>query len=230
MTLYPPTHAEIDRLLQRATRNWPHLAKRIDNAAALLRPLALAWSQTRGAWLAHSQSDPTGATSYAIGAAGCSCLDYIHANGNRAGGRIFCKHNIAFHAYRRILLDHLHALYVGEAYSDEYRRIKQGYPLIAQVRSTPRLIGPTLDGVPLDIRYRYSPATRGRDFAGDADMARFAQWLPLALAERERIRADLEPAPQIWPPAGKLTPELIMAYDADQLPYEEWRALYIQDP
>ena len=47
MTLYPPTHAEIDRLLQRATRNWPHLTKRIDNAAALLRPLALAWSQTR---------------------------------------------------------------------------------------------------------------------------------------------------------------------------------------
>ncbi len=34
---------------------------------------------------------------------------------------------------------------------------------------------------------------------------------------------------QIWPPAGSLTPELIMAYDADQLPYEEWRALYLQE-
>ncbi len=136
---------------------------------------------------------------------------------------------IAFHAYRRILLDRLHALYVGEAYSDEFRRIKLGDPVVAQVARSNQLIGPTLDGVPLDIRYRYSPATRGRNFAGDADMAHFALWLPLALAERERIRADLEPAPQVWRPARKLTPELIMAYDADQLPYEEWRALYLQE-
>ncbi len=88
------------------------------------------------------------------------------------------------------MLDRLHQLYIGEAFSHEYRRIKLGDPVVAQVARSNQLIGPTLDGVPLDIRYRYSPTTRGRDFATDADMAHFALWLPLALTERERMQAE----------------------------------------
>ena len=227
MTIYRPTTTEIRSLTDRAARKWPHLAQRAAAAAQLLEQYAITWSASRSAWIAASLSDPSSATVYTVGSDGCTCTDYRVGRNNRAEGRRFCKHAIAFHAYRRILLDRLHALYVGEAYSDEFRRIKLGDPIVAQIPGDNRLIGPTLDGLSLDIRYRYSTTTRARDFASDADMLTAARWLPRALAELERMAAQ-EPAPEIWPPAGQLTPEMIMAYDAEVFNFDEWADLHLR--
>jgi hypothetical protein len=73
----------------------------------------------------------------------------------------------------------------------------------------------------------YSQAARARDFATATDMLAAARWLPRALAELDSMAAQ-EPAPEIWPLAGRLTPELIMAYDADVLTFDGWRELYRQ--
>ena len=229
-TLSRPTHAEIDRLLRRAAANWPHLAKRIDNAAALLRPLALSWSQTRSAWLAHSQSDPTGATVLRHRRRRLH-LPRLHPRQRQPRRRPHLLQ--AQHRLPRLPPHPARPPARALRRRGLQRRVpphQAGRP--GRCPGCPHAIS---SSAPRWTACRSTSATATAPPPAAATSPATPTWpashngCPWRWPSSQRIRADLEPAPQIWPPAGKLTPELIMAYDADQLPYEEWRALYLQE-
>jgi hypothetical protein len=110
VTLYQPTHAEVQCLFMKARTAWPQISSRLDKAQDILLSGGIgvdpvAW-QLRNAvqWRIASQS--TSATyTYIIVSGHCACADRAPV----VNGRKVCKHAITVEAYRRILRDKLNA-------------------------------------------------------------------------------------------------------------------------
>jgi len=110
--LYQPNVVEIFPLIQKAISQWPHLVDRARSAEAILlnsdfRYRNLAWevkSQSADQWY-RIVWDGTEAS--------CNCKDFVKG-GVRAAGRKFCKHTIAWLAYKDILTKRMnHHLQIG---------------------------------------------------------------------------------------------------------------------
>ena len=183
MKIYQPTPEEINTIIQAGIAKHPQLTTRYRRAASLLMHRAL---HRNVGWLCDSQADPDQA--YAVDSYGCTCNDFV-IGGGKANHRVYCKHRLAFFAYREILIGHINQRLAGNMrFSGERRRAAQ-WPatlLILDTQQRPRLLS-YVDGhsfpsaicnVRLDKQGRQTPAT-------DKDLAHFAHWL-----------ADAHPAPQ----------------------------------
>ena len=164
MPIYHPTPTEIATTIQSGIAKHPQLTTRYQRAAALLENRSL---HINNGWRCDSQSHPD--TTYNLDVQGCNCYDYLNGGG-RTEARIFCKHMLAFYAYREILIDHLNRRLAGNTrFSNERRRAAQ-WPeslLLLDTDSRPQLVA-FQDGhryprpicnVRLDTRNRQTPVT-----------------------------------------------------------------------
>ena len=125
--IYFPSHQELAHLVENALNTWPKLASRIKAAAEIIQQgdIRDRYSHTSySVWNVHSQNPDKPYTWYHIhytvlperGIAQCDCNDYWNSRRlqrqKRTGdglvcGRVFCKHNIAFWLYHRLLHDRI---------------------------------------------------------------------------------------------------------------------------
>jgi hypothetical protein len=197
--LYQPTSAEITAIIEQGIAKQPTLSDRYRRAADILNQHNL--YTTADEWFCTSQSQPN--HSYAVNGT-CTCPDYQSA-GAAVQGHIFCKHKLALEAYRRILERHLEQRIIGNAKFRSDRELSRLSPntYLPQLWETNQLGSHSQHGQlakPV-CAFRWSP--RGRTFASDADLARFATWLATAHA-----------LPTSVPDA--------MATDADLMDYHAW--------
>lgn len=125
--IYFPSHQELAHLVETAKNNWPKLTSRIQAAAEIIQQgdIRDRYSHTSHAvWNVHSQNPDKPYTWYHIhysvlpnrGIAQCDCRDYWNSRRlqrlKQPGDgivcdRVFCKHNIAFWFYHRLLHDRI---------------------------------------------------------------------------------------------------------------------------
>ena len=183
MSLYHPTPSEISATIQTGIAKHPQLTTRYQRAAKLLGNRSL---YINNGWRCDSQSRPDQV--YTLDSSGCDCYDFLNGGGRtdarRSGARIFCKHTLAFYAYREILIDHLNRRLAGNTRFSHERRLAAQWPealLLLDTDSRPQLVA-FQDGhryprpicnVRLDTRNRQTPVT-------NQDLAQFSRWLAKA--------------------------------------------------
>lgn len=202
--LYQPSPREIHRKLEHAVKKWPRCASRADKAEAIL--LAADVHHGPDGWKVTSQADVS--VTYLVDLRGCGCPDYVTGGLNLAG-RSFCKHWIAFLAYRDILNDRLNELEFLPATSAAWRRLKTGDPVIVQ--QSDLLVAATINDQRLDARWTFNHHRGRRELAGDG-LASFAKWLYQRNRSEAARQPSAHPVSANWPPSGILTVEYAEAH------------------
>jgi hypothetical protein len=113
VSIYNPTDAEIERTFARALAAMPHAAKRLEAARLYFDgALPLYLTYVSGAWHVMSQRDQV---TYMVTHHTCTCPDWqTHGAHLAEPNRYYCKHLLAYHAYRRILADELNRRILGD--------------------------------------------------------------------------------------------------------------------
>lgn len=213
--LYQPCPEDITGTIAKARARLPHAGSRLDKAAAILADVNTHLREPSGTddahWAAHSCTHPDAWYTVSVDT-GCTCPDYTaHA---AAAPDYLCKHLLAYHAYRRILVTELNRRIVGDVdYSSDRRRAELDEALILTDTRRPHGQPPAaLAFVPgratpqriCDLRKDAANLWRPRT---DADFAALAAHLATApeleaitVPELPTLAADLPDARE-WQPA-----------------------------
>lgn len=190
--LYHPHLGEIRPLIQRSIDKWPHLKSRCHAAEMILLNGDLRDRSTFTApidWQVKSQADDKPNAWYHIipqaGHYTCGCYDHLSGKRNRAAGRIFCKHTIAWLAYKEILIKRLnHHLQAGTI---TVERVQWDYVLAGEHMGI--------------VTVRRDEPYAWWLFAEDRSMAVFAHWLgrrQAQLQEPHDILAERKVVKRTW--------------------------------
>lgn len=127
MVLYQPSPNEITAAVAALTERHPHLTKRAAKAAAILADIDTNFDcDDTDHWRIRSQSD--NATWHTVTDSTCDCTDYQINVGKTRSGTYFCKHRLAYHGYRHLLIRALERRVVGNFKFLSERQIGQHTP------------------------------------------------------------------------------------------------------
>lgn len=194
--LYQPVVLEINWLMQRARRAWPHMTAAIDKAQIILQTQAFAASTDHFLVNAHGELGEAYPVSTDIATRGCSCRSFT-AGGYIASGRQFCKHLIAVEAYLELLRDQLRQRLFGDSDQRAVRQKLAAHPrlYLMRISNTPTITNMARDRIFFAVRWG---ERQKLTFGSDRDAITFSHWLALApkLPEADRDRYDSEIARQ----------------------------------
>jgi hypothetical protein len=180
--LYQPTAGEINRLIHAGIANHPEHTAYYERAHALLKGDHLDY--TPAGWIMTSQST---SETYALSTWTCNCRHY-QTGGIKIKGRRYCKHLIAYHAYKTILERHLNRRLIGSYSFESDRDIARNYPnALLIIMNGYTCAFADMGRLPRTIA-RVSKTKFGYKFYHPPAVADFAEWLATAL-----------PAPKIQP-------------------------------
>lgn len=189
--LYHPHLGEIRPLIQHTINKWPNLKSRCQSAEMILlnndiRDRAsfsalIDWQvksqAVRQAFGSRAQAEAHGPDAelveawYHIVPQGkhytCGCYDHLAGKGNRAAGRVFCKHTIAWLAYKEILVKRLN--HHIQAHTVSIEHVKWDYMLAGEHMGI--------------VMVKREEPYDWWVFAEDRSMAVFAHWLGRRQAE-----------------------------------------------
>ena len=137
MLLYQPTTNEITIAAARLRHRLPELCKRIDKAVPILQQIDLNFCCEDSHWQLRSQSR---ATWFTVSETACECEDYQrHCDDAEP---YYCKHRLAYHGYRHLLIVQLLNRSIGNFRFTNERKLAQAAPgsILHLTDSRPRAI------------------------------------------------------------------------------------------
>lgn len=178
--IYQPTPAEIDSVISRGKAKHPAAAAYYDRAAMILYGEQMSEAGS-GRWEVESYDNP--GRFYLIDGSPLRCTCPHWQNGGiQIGGKRFCKHTIAVHAYHEILCEQLKTRLASTNTDYATRRRLQLAPgLLTFYSFQPARVGHYAnygDGIPTVVcAVRHEPKRNRLEPADANEYQRFAVWL-----------------------------------------------------